>query len=619
MAGKDNASDDLHYGYWELVNARPAYERAAAMYEGSVDEVYSSLKVTRLLAKFGLDSIESMNFAHIPVDAVANKLRVNAVTVEDQDVTPDKTPEKIKTAPKPDPVSNDNGSGSGASGGPGKTTDPSQRQDLVQQQQRKGPIDKPKQNNPVNEVIEDLFDYNEFAEELPILFRNTGKLGDYYMMVWPVVGEDKDEPNVSRAFDQKQTVNTLATGEPIVEDNHVEVPEGNKSIVAVDMMILDPFTTRVYYDPENPKKKKYAIRSWQEGDGQNRIIRVNLYYPDRIERWMHKGRPARRRTAQQKWEPYKADGKPAVLPNPFDEVPIFHFRTDRTYGTPDHYNAYGPQLAINKLVTSHLATVEYQSFPQRYALLDPTADQSGFQGADSDPFAPDDLDNDADDDDNESQLEADPGAVWQLSGMKAVGQFEAANVDAYLKPFDRYVKALAQVTDTPFHYFDRTGERPPSGENIRQVNESLNAKAAARQTSYGSELRKATTFALNMLGHDVERVNVVWEPLENVTSLVEWQAINEKQTAGVPRDVTLIEAGYRAELVAEWEEATLAKEAQEKEEAMAAEERKIDAAKQAKVEITRENQKAKTEAAGPKPAAPANKPSSSPKPSAPKK
>src|SRR4051812_40051153 len=89
-------TDDLSCGYAELVKARPDYERAAAMYDGSVEEIYSSPKVTQLLAKFGLDSIESMNFAHIPVDAVANKLRLNAVTVDDQDQEAEPTPRKIK-------------------------------------------------------------------------------------------------------------------------------------------------------------------------------------------------------------------------------------------------------------------------------------------------------------------------------------------------------------------------------------------------------------------------------------------------------------------------------------------------------------------------------------------
>lgn len=552
----DNRSTvDLRNGYWELVAARPAYERAAAFYEGTVDEVYSSPKVSRILAKFGLDSIESMNFAHIPVDAVANKLRLNTVNADKLD----------------------------------------NKQGVLEENQK------------VNEVIEDLWDYNEMAEELPIVFRNTGKFGDYYAMVWPVVAEEKSTATPSQAA----VTQTLVTGEQVIEDNHVEVP-AKKSIVAVDIMPLDPFTTRVFYDPENPKKKSYAIRSWTEGDNQNLVVRVNLYYADRIERWFHKGKPSKRKNSQQKWEPYTQDGKPDTLPNPFDEVPIFHFRTDRTYGRPDHFNAYGPQLAINKLVTSHMATIDYQSFPQRYALLDPAADQSGFQGADSDPFAPEDADQLPEDDDNESQLQADPASVWQLSGMKEVGQFEAASADAYLKPFDRYVKALAQVTDTPFHYFDRQGERPPSGENIRQINEQLNAKAAFRQTSYGGEVKKVTTLALAMLGHEVERVNVDWEPLENVTSLVEWQAINEKQVAGVPMEITLIEAGYAPAVVMEWKRLADEQAAKDKAEAQANEERTIKLAAEAKQATTQANQGDKS-AAPAKPTPPANKPTSSPK------
>lgn len=528
---------DLRCGYWELVAARPAYERAAAFYEGTVDEVYSSPKVTRLLAKFGLDAIESFNFAHIPVDAVANKLRINSVNADEEG-------------------------------------------------NEEGIFEK---NEDVNSVIDDLWEYNELDEELPIIFRNAGKYGDYYVMVWPVVGEEVDD-NVTRGFDPHKTARQLETGDTLVEDDVIEArPVTRKSVVAVDIMPLDPFTTRVFYDTENPKKKTYAIRSWDEGEGNSRLVRVNLYYPDRIERWMHKGKPSKRKNAEQKWEPFTLDGNAAVMPNPFGEVPIFHFRTDRSYGRPDHINAYGPQLAINKLVTSHLATVDYQSFPQRYALLDPMADQSGMQGADSDPFAPEDAENDPDDDDNDSQLEADPAAVWQFSGMKTVGQFESANADAFLKPFDRYVKALAQATDTPFHYFDRTGERPPSGENIRQVNEFLNSKAGFRQTSYGGEIKKFTTLSLTMMGQDVERINVEWEPLEVVTAYTEWQAVNEKIAAGVPMEVALVEAGYRPALVQEWKKRAEEQAEKERQQAQEDEERTIALSAKAKQETANAN------------------------------
>jgi hypothetical protein len=221
------------------------------------------------------------------------------------------------------------------------------------------------------------------------------------------------------------------------------------------------------------------------------------------------------------------------------------------------------------------------------------ADQSGLQGADSDPFAPEDADQEPEDDDNESQLEADPAAVWQFSGMKTVGQFESADADAFLKPFDRYVKALAQATDTPFHYFDRQGERPPSGENIRQVNSFLNAKAGFRQTSYGGEVKKFTTLALTMMGHDVERINVEWEPLEMVTDFVEWQAVNEKILAGVPMEVALVEAGYRPALVQEWKKRAEEQAEKERQQAQEDEERTIALSAKAKQETTVANQNAK--------------------------
>lgn len=510
MATVDQTPEDLTKGYFELVKARPDYERACAFYEGTVEEVYSSAKVTRLLAKFGLDSIDTFNFSHIPVDTLAQKLHVNAVTVDDG--------------------SSDLNNSSPASG--------------------KKSVNKEKSG--VDQVLEDLWEYNELGEEFPMLHRDIGKYGDMYMFVWPVVGEEESQGK--KAFDPNKSAKALSS-DPKVNDQADPVEElagTTKSIVAVDMILHDPLTTRAFYDTENPRRMKYVIRSWEEGEGQHVVVRANLYYSDRIERWMHKGKVPKRKNAKQNWEPFTEDGTGAILPNPFDQIPFFHYRTDRTYGKPDHINAYGPQLAINKLITSHMATVDYQSFPQRYALTDPTADAAGMQGADSDPFAPED--DDDPENDNMSQLEADPGSVWKLEGYKEVGQFDAANPDAYIKPFDRYVKAMAQVTGIPFHFFDRTGERPPSGENIRQVNETLNSKAETRQLSVGAVHRNAFTFALNLLGHEVERVKVTWRPLEVASGLVEWQAINEQQLAGVPPEITLVEAGYLPEEVAPWKE-----------------------------------------------------------------
>jgi hypothetical protein len=550
----DIVPEDLVKGYQELVAARPAYERAAAFYEGTVEEVYASQKVSRLLAKFGLDAIDNFNFAHIPVDAIANKLHINAVTVDDGTDPLNTSSLSSKAAKHSKEQMRDNST----PGSSGESDGLSKKVNGVELK-KPGPNfalprdDFGQKSNPINQVIEDLWEYNELGEELPHLHRNIGKYGDYYMLVWPVVGdEDRDD---TKAFDIKKSAAALSARAEANEeqaDAVEEIDPKGKTIVAVDMICHDPLTTRAFYDTENPRKMSYVIRSWEEGEKDNLIVRANLYYSDRIERWVHKGRPPKRRNAKSKWIPYTEDGSSAVLPNPFDQIPFFHYRTDRTYGKPDHLYAYGPQLAINKLVTSHLATVDYQSFPQRYALTDPQADNGSIQGVDSDPFAPDD-DNDPEDD-NFSQLESDPSVVWKLEGIKTVGEFKPADAKAYLDPFDRYVKAMSQVTGIPLHFFDKQGERPPSGENIRQVNEQMNSKVETRQLGVGATHRNAFTFALNLLGHEVERVKVTWRPIEVVTDLTGWQAINEKQLAGVPAEVTLIEAGYLPEEVAPWKE-----------------------------------------------------------------
>lgn len=484
---------DLSYAFCELRDARPAYERACAFYEGKVEEIYSSAKITRLLMKFGLNNFDNFNFAHIPVDAVANKLSIIAVSADDES-----------------------------------------------------------DKSEADQVLEDLWDYNELAEESRIAHRKAGVYGDYYMMVWPVIG-DEDSYTVKKTPQQLADMLGEYGDLTINQPEPTDIPP-SKTIVAVDMTFHDPLTTRVFYSTENPLKKAFAIRSWTEGEKDSLITRANLYYRDRIERYVYQGKPPKSRHAQVKWKPFNADGEPEVLNNPFNEIPFFHFRNDRPYGRPDHINAYGPQLAINKLITSHMATVDFQSFPQRYGLMDPTADASGTQGADFNPFMPEDED-DPEFDDNESQLSADPSAFWDLKGYKAVGQFAPASPDAYLKPFDRYVKAMSQVTDTPMHYFAKDStDRPPSGEMLRVANEPIDAKAEERQETYGSTWRKALEFALDMMGVTSDRINISWRPVETVTDKTGWETVNLQQLAGVPQDVTLVWAGNSPEQVAQWME-----------------------------------------------------------------
>lgn len=365
-------------------------------------------------------------------------------------------------------------------------------------------------NDDADAEIADLIKRNQLDEELPGLRVRACSMGDAYLMVWPELDEQGD-------------------------------------VAGVDMFVNGPATVRVIYDSENPLKKAFAIKSWNTGTAKKPVIRADLYYPDRIERWIWDGKHTQK---NDKWEHYTDDEQDWTLDNPYGEVPFFHYRTARPYGRPEHYAAYGPQAIINKLVVSHAATVDYQSLPQRYGLIDPTLDQSGAQ-ADFDPDSPEDAAGDPESPLNPSQLRNDPGEMWLLQGLKGVGQFEAANPDIYMRPFDRYIKAMAQVTDTPMHIFDSTGDRI-SGESRREANAPLIAKVQARQRSFGATDEDAFEFALRLLGYDDITVKVSWAPAEQVNDAEGWVTIKAKIDAGVPRERALVEGGYPPEIVQGW-------------------------------------------------------------------
>ncbi|WP_328937682.1 phage portal protein [Streptomyces tauricus] len=376
-----------------------------------------------------------------------------------------------------------------------------------------------------DDVIEDIWDENEMGLEAPILHRNVCKFGDSYVMVWPT-------------------------------------EEGDEEPTGVDLINEDPLTVRVFYSAVNPRRKTYAVKSWCEGEGSTRITLAFLYYADRVERWFHKGAPVKAKAGQDKWQPYSADGQESVLPNPLGFVPFFHFRTDRPYGEPEHAPAYGPQAAINKIVAGHVASIDFQSFPQRYTLAEPGSFGANAQGGDDDPFSPEDEYSEPESEYSSSQLEADPGSVWEFFNTKSVGQFDAASADVFLKPFDRYIKAISQLTETPFHYFDSTGSAV-SGESRARTNELFYDKVQARQDSLGFTWGQLWVDVLEYLGIPVERVDAVWRPVEPAESLTDPEMLRIKRDLGVPDDQLLIEMGYASGKVEKWAEERAMKQAQE--------------------------------------------------------
>jgi hypothetical protein len=349
---------------------------------------------------------------------------------------------------------------------------------------------------------ERVWDANELLLETPEATRLACVYGDYYIVVWPSEVDGR-----------------------------------------VDVWFNAPTSTRVIYDVENPRKKAYAIKRWQEG----KRVRANLYYPDRIERWITTTDGADG-SADHMWMEYVDDGQAWPTPNPYGEVPVFHLRTNSPYGVPEHRDAYGPQDALTKMMITMVSANDYAGFPMRYALTDPNAVLDG----DANIRPPwDDETEAAEAQADRGKLTTAPGNIWMLNGLKGVGQFDPADPKHFLDPMEFLIRAMAQVTTTPLHYFDPSGD-VPSGESLRTADAPLVKKIRYRQMRFGATYAEALAFALKILGRADAKVDVRWTPATSTDDQDAWATAKLKIDAGVPVRQVLLEAGYTAEQIDGW-------------------------------------------------------------------
>lgn len=337
--------------------------------------------------------------------------------------------------------------------------------------------------------IKKIWENNELKIDANEIHRNALTYGDSYAVVW-----------------------TDVNGEVTIDYN-------------------SPLTTILIYDEENPRIKKYGAKMWQVTDSENKVTtKLNMYYPDRIEKYAMFGEMDSV-TSAGGFFPLE------VVENPWGEVPIFHFRTMKQYGRPEHLDAYGPQDAINKMVGTHMVTVDYQGAPQRYAL------SSGGNSAEFEDF-----DETATDAENLGSLKNGPGELWYLKGVTKVGEFTPADHKLFTEPVREFVRSMASITNTPLHYFEKTGN-VPSGEALRTAEAPLMKKVEDRQISFGNAWRDMFRFILGIEGIQ-SSVEIKWKSVESMDSLDAWEVAVKKRVVGVSLDQILLEMGYDSEIAA---------------------------------------------------------------------
>lgn len=303
-----------------------------------------------------------------------------------------------------------------------------------------------------------------------------------------------------------------------------------------------PRLIHVEYDEEEPGKILWAVKCWPErvpggsGEHERRKYRLNLYWPDRIDKFITKN--------THDCLPEKADafealpGEPTVL-NPWGVVPVFHFGNNADIGACGRSElkpAIPIQDALNKALMDMLVAMEFVALPQRWVAgmeiqIDPETNK---------PVLP---------------VTFDPRRLWTFENENTkTGQFPGADLKQFLETQDSFRVEMARVTGTPLHYISLITD-PPSGEALKTLEARFVKKARDRQAAFGNTWEDALLLALRMdkkAGGEA-RLSAGWTDPAPKSEKDQAETAEIKGRVGVTRRQNLLELGYTKKQVSDME------------------------------------------------------------------
>jgi len=332
-------------------------------------------------------------------------------------------------------------------------------------------------NDRVSELAAKIWDANRMGVRAGEVHKEALKNGDAYLIVWP--GAD---------------------GKPVMYPNRAS-------------------TCVVFYDEEQPGRILWAAKYWR---GADKRIRLNLFYPDRIERYVSRepsevlycgpgdfisfvefvgeGDAASGVADEGVRGPSGGrgprGGRGPVIENPYGVVPVFHFANNSDIGRPgvSELEAAIPiQDGLNKSVLDMLVAMEYSAYRQRWA--------AGIE-LETDKIIGDEI----------APFKAGVAHLWVSTNPEArFGDFASADLAQFLKVKDGFRIDIASVTGTPLHYLQPLTRVMPSGESLRRSESRFIAKVRDRQAAFGEVWADAMAFALRIEGFDGVDLVTQWE------------------------------------------------------------------------------------------------------------
>lgn len=291
-------------------------------------------------------------------------------------------------------------------------------------------------------------------------------------------------------------------------------------------------TCTVFYDDENPGKILWAAKLWKREDKQHRL---NLFYQDRIERYITRRTKKDDRTSSIVPEAKEFELFEEPIKNPYGIVPVFHFANNGdigAFGISELTNAIPVQDALNKSVLDMMVAMEFAAYRQRWAAgIEIDYDDDGK------PIAP---------------FKAGISHLWMTENPEAkFGDFQAADLEKFLKVKESFRVDIACVTGTPIYYFMQTSGDFPSGEALRKAETRFVNKIRDRQESFGAVWEDVMAFALKIEQKGtVSRLFTEWEDPAPLSEREELENLILKADIGVTDETLLMEAGYGQDEIA---------------------------------------------------------------------
>lgn len=286
----------------------------------------------------------------------------------------------------------------------------------------------------------------------------------------------------------------------------------------------------VDYDDEDLGRISKGSKMWSVG----KRIRLNLYYPDVIERYVTVRDVEGNAMPDKKeaWERFAPDED-----NQWGVVPIFHFANSAgigEYGTSRLKNIIPIQNALNKSVCDMLVAMEFVAYPQRWATgLQVEVDEDSGKPKNP-PFSPG------------------VDRVWTAAGEVKFGEFSAADLRGFLEVQADFRAEIARVSGTPTHFMNLE-KTWPSGEALKVSEGRLIKTIQNEEEAHEVTVIDATTLGLRMNGDlsldedDVAELSVVWAPASPHNPLLDSETQLVKQQVGLSVKRSLTELGYSDE------------------------------------------------------------------------